>query len=148
MNIYMQYTDGLVIKTDTPEHFSGAKKLTRKAGAEALKAQAFKKLHKVLKPRDTVYCILRNVSRSGMSRQIDFYTKRMECISRDVADLLEYQTTSNHALKVGGCGMDMGFSVVYNLGAVMWPNGTKKPHGTRNGEPDSAGGYALKHKWV
>ena len=22
------------------------------------------------------------------------------------------------------------------------------PHGTRNGEPDSTGGYALKHRWL
>jgi hypothetical protein len=49
---------------------------------------------------------------------------------------------------VNGCGMDMGFSVVCNLGAMLWPMGTDTPHGTRNGAPDSAGGYALKHKWI
>lgn len=53
-----------------------------------------------------------------------------------------------YGIKVGGCGMDMGFSLVYNLGATLWPKGTKKPHGRRNGEPDSAGGYALKHEWL
>lgn len=51
-------------------------------------------------------------------------------------------------LKVGGCGMDMGFHVVYSLGQTVWPKGTKKPHSTRNGEPDRAGGYALKHQWL
>lgn len=51
-------------------------------------------------------------------------------------------------LKVSGCGMDMGFHLVYNLGATLWPKGTKKPHGTRNGEPDSCGGYALQHRWL
>lgn len=51
-------------------------------------------------------------------------------------------------IKIGGCGMDMGFALVYNLGATLWPNGTPKPHGTRNGEPDNAGGYALKHRWL
>lgn len=53
-----------------------------------------------------------------------------------------------YGIKVGGCGMDMGFHLVYNLGATLWPNGTRKPHGTRNGEPDTAGGYALKHTWL
>lgn len=28
------------------------------------------------------------------------------------------------------------------------PNGTDKPHGRRNGEPDSSGGYALKSRWM
>lgn len=51
-------------------------------------------------------------------------------------------------IKVGGCGMDMGFHVVYSLGSVLWPKGTPKPHSTRNGEPDRAGGYALKHSWL
>jgi hypothetical protein len=51
-------------------------------------------------------------------------------------------------IKIGGCGMDMGFDLVYSLGATLWPNGTRKPHGTRNGEPDSAGGYALNHRWM
>ena len=51
-------------------------------------------------------------------------------------------------LVIGGCGMDMGFHVVYNLGRAMWPDGTPDPHGTRNGEPDRDGGYALKHRWL
>lgn len=51
-------------------------------------------------------------------------------------------------IRMGGCGMDMGFAAVYNLGAAMWPKGTPNPHGRRNGEPDSAGGYALKHSWL
>ena len=51
-------------------------------------------------------------------------------------------------VKRGGCGMDMGFNLVYSLGNALWPNGTKKPHSTRNGEPDTNGGYALKHSWL
>jgi hypothetical protein len=31
---------------------------------------------------------------------------------------------------------------------ALWPNGTDTPHGTRNGEPDTNGGYALKHRWM
>lgn len=51
-------------------------------------------------------------------------------------------------ITVGGCGMDMGFSLVYDLGRTLWPKGTPKPHGRRNGEPDREGGYALKHRWI
>ena len=42
----------------------------------------------------------------------------------------------------------LGYHVVYNLGYTLWPKGTSKPHGTRNGEPDSDGGYALRQYWV
>ena len=49
---------------------------------------------------------------------------------------------------VARSGMDMGFAVVYDLGLSLWPAGTPAPHGTRNGEPDANGGYALKHSWL
>jgi hypothetical protein len=42
--------------------------------------------------------------------------------------------------------MDVCFAAVYNLGRTLWPNGTDKPHGTRNGTPDTDGGYALKNR--
>jgi len=53
-----------------------------------------------------------------------------------------------NAVKISGCGMDMGSAVVYDLGYRLWPNGTPTPHGTRNGTPDSSGGYALKYQWI
>lgn len=56
--------------------------------------------------------------------------------------------TDRQGIRMGGCGMDMGFQAVYSLGAALWPNGTKRAHGMRNGEPDHAGGYALKHRWL
>lgn len=55
---------------------------------------------------------------------------------------------NNGGIKIGGYGMDMGFSLVYDLGRTLWPKGTPKPHGKRNGEPDSDGGYALKQEWL
>lgn len=47
---------------------------------------------------------------------------------------------------MGGAGYDAGFECVYQLGRALWPNGTPEPHGVRNGEPDSEGGYALRHE--
>ena len=105
------------------------------------------RLHELLKPGDTVVCVLRSVAKSGMSRRIDFYTTNLECLSHSIA-VVSGSPEPKHGLRVYGCGTDMGFAVVYNLGARLWPNGTDKPHGTRNGEPDSAGGYALKHRWL
>ncbi len=110
-------------------------------------------LKKMLKPGDSVYSIVRTVARSGMSRTIDFYiiakddyTKkpRLFYLSYHIARALGYSRSDDGALKVSGCGMDMCFHVVYSLGSKLWPKGTPKPHGTRNGEPDREGGYALK----
>ncbi len=47
------------------------------------------------------------------------------------------------AIVMGGCGYSKSFQIVYDLGRALWPNGTPEPHGMRNGEPDSDGGYAL-----
>lgn len=112
-------------------------------------------LRKRLKSGDTIYTVLRHVSASGMTRHIAFVLQRgtrKEPVELHpnyaIATILGYRQAKDGSLIVSGCGMDMGFAVVYNLGATLWPKGTKKPHGTRNGEPDSDGGYALKHRWL
>lgn len=147
MTAYVELPSGTVLATDRPDIWPEAKRLSRKAGKEKLRAEAFKRLHEILKPGDTVRGIVRHVSRSGMSRQIDFYAisgSEPLCISGYMAELMDYRQSKDGALVVGGCGMDMIFATVYNLGATLWPNGTLEPHGRRNGEPDSSGGYALK----
>lgn len=115
-------------------------------------ADALSQLRAMLIPGETVYTVLRNVSRSGMCRSIDLYNMRENApvwISRLAARACGFNwDAKREALKVGGCGMDMGFHAVYTLGACVWPQGTDAPHGVRNGEPDSDGGYALKHRWM
>lgn len=127
------------------------------------RADAIRQLKKILRPGDTVYGIVRSVSRSGMSRRIDFYAFRPRQKYRDgtykidrrdaepvylsgyMGHALGLSRGNGDGLMIGGCGMDMVFSTVYNLGRTLWPKGTRKPHGTRNGAPDTDGGYALKH---
>lgn len=141
-----------VLRTSSPDHFPNGKRISAKIGKEKLRVKAIEHLRAILVPGAKVYCILRNVSRSGMSRQISFYIvgrdREPYDISGWVADALDYPWADSGALKVSGGGMDMGFEVVSNLGAALWPNGTPKPHGTRNGRPDSDGGYALKRVWL
>lgn len=139
------------------------------------KAQALKRLRK-LKPGSTIFFVVTHVARSGMSRSIEFYVpawetsseyvhhgsatdrpmsterrtvKRMtiEKITWEMSRILGYRIDQrNGGIVVGGCGMDMGFHCVYNVGRVLWPKGTRKPHDRRNGEPDRDGGYALKSR--
>lgn len=81
-----------------------------------------------------------------------FYVKRKRLAIRSIGWLAAKAMGSTfdadlQGIKVGGCGMDMGFHIVYGLGSTLWPKGTPRPHGTRNGEPDRDGGYALNHEW-
>lgn len=116
-------------------------------------------LRMMLKPGDTVHTVLSSVSRSGMTRVIRVLILKPDKKAPNgvqileptyaVSAVLDYRMSKNcDGLVVGGCGMDMGFHVVYSLGKALWPDGTDKPHGTRNGEPDRDGGYALKQRWL
>lgn len=135
---------------------------------DADKADAIARLRRALRPGSTVYAVVTHVSRSGMSRSIEFYVpcmnrdwkldivdghtvrrdvRRMGIakITRDVAYALGYRIDRrNGGVIVGGCGMDMCWHVTYVLGCALWPDGTKKPHSIRNGQPDTDGGYALR----
>ncbi len=140
-----------------------------KSKSDADRKEAIARLLKAVEPGDTVYTIARHASRSGMQREISLVAIDRSVIvlpveSREaIAELgrnalttidywaaraLGYRIGKHGGIVVGGCGMDMGFHLVYNLGRALWPNGTGKPHGRRNGKPDSDGGYALKHGWL
>lgn len=137
------------------------------------KNEAIARLLKTVAPGDTVYSILRHTSRSGLQREISLVAvDRLAVVSfpewdesreavvaavaREALTALDYWVVHGFGYRigkhggivVGGGGMDMGFHLVYNLGRRLWPNGTDKPHGKRNGQPDSDGGYALKHRWL
>ena len=143
--------DGRVIQCggSMPEEWV---KLTQKAGEAAHSEQCADDLRKMLKPGSNVYCILRHVSSSGMSRRISLaVVENGAIVSIDwlVQHVLSgVRQSGKEGLTVSGCGMDMGFHLVYGLGKALWPTGTPEPHGMRNGEPDSDGGYALKSVWL
>jgi len=115
------------------------------------KSESRQVLLELLKPGDTVYTVLKHVSRSGMMRHIQLKIARdgdICDITYHAARVLGGSIAKDGGIRVAGCGMDMGFALIYNLGAVLWPNGTPEPHSTRNGEPDNDGGYALKQRWI
>lgn len=91
------------------------------------KQRALEMLHKFLKPGDKVYTVLRSVSSSGMSRQIDLYTfhdGEKVYLTGYASQVLEWsRNDKTGALRVSGCGMDMGFHTVYCLSRCMFPEG-------------------------
>ena len=114
--------------------------------------QAKESLLEMLKPGDTVFTRLNHCSKSGMMRVIDLFVIRDNeplRITWSACKATGRTYNDKHdGMRIDGCGMDMGFEAVYTLGYYLWPNGTPEPHGTRNGEPDKDGGYALKQRWL
>ena len=131
------------------------------------------KLRETLKPGDTLYTVLRSVSRSGMSRVIDVYKFAGNADGSTDKQWLSYwiakacdmpfqdQRGKPEGIKIGGCGSDMGFEIVYTLGRVLWPNGFEcagdkcrsndHSNGDRNREPHmhtGDGRYALGQQWL
>jgi hypothetical protein len=77
-----------------------------------------------------IYAIVRSVSASGMSRTISFYYVEedgdLSNVTWSIGQILGYKmTTINgfNAIRVNGVGMDMCFSVIYDLGRVLKDNG-------------------------
>lgn len=90
---------------------------------KAEQTEAIETLRELVKPGDRIYTNLRKVSRSGMSRTISVHIKTADGI-RDISSLVAraagYRMDGWDGLKVGGCGMDMGFHVVYSLSSVLF----------------------------
>ena len=91
--------------------------------------------------RPTAYTILKGVSASGMSRTMKVVTSH----EGQVIDLTWYvaragigtltEKNGQRVLRVGGCGMDMGFHIVYSLSLALY--------GSAND-----GGYNLRQEWL
>ena len=126
------------------------------------KESAAAQLRRLIAPGDTVYTILRHVSSSGMTRRIDVYIiedNKPFFITGLVGKAAGYRHEyKKGGLVVSGCGMDMGFEVVYNLGRVLWPGGAVSAlhpadrtwTKNRNGDtrPETDGGYMLRQEWI
>ena len=115
------------------------KKESKKAQEERESVEAVEFLRDLFKDthKPVVGTILRHCSSSGMSRDISLYFKDMN-ITYYVAKALKYGVKNSNgfnAVKVSGCGMDMGFHLVYNLSCVLY------------GYADR-GGYIVGHKWL
>jgi len=142
---------------------------------------ALAELRELLRPGEAVFTIQTSTSKSGTKRGFRLYA--MKCIDGNVgvrnitglvSDVTGFRFDQVHgSLVIWGCGMDMSFSVVYDLSYILYPDGfgingrtinghkvrpaTKETADAavkdgavffgRNGDPsgwDSAGGYALE----
>ena len=88
-----------------------------------------------IKKGDTVHTITRQVSASGMYRHISIIVKSGENLlnqSYNIAKLLGYTyKDKTNSVGISGCGMDMGFALVYSLSQELYGDG-----------------YAIKQRWL
>ncbi len=117
-----------------------------------------------LKAGDKVFTILRHCSRSGMFRVVDavVFRKGQPINIRGFMNDAQWgkltgwykYDLNREGFKMGGCGMDMGFKLVYDISTVLFPHGftvsdrTGHKNGAENGKHDLDGGYALRQAWL
>jgi hypothetical protein len=152
---YVQYDNGETYCVDDPSIFRNAKVLPRKEGERAYHEFKRKELLALINPGDTIYTVQTKDAVNGaaswhkllipaVSPEGRFYIRD---ITRDVAALQGHKLNKyEDSIVMSGTGYSRSFQLVYGLGLALWPTGTDKPHGVRNGEPDSNGGYALKQQ--
>ena len=102
--------------------------MTTRRYTEEETAEAIEHLRAELTPGRVVYTKITHVSRSGMSRSIECYLAQgrdnLTDITWQVARATNSRIDNNHGgIVIGGCGMDMGFALVYGLGRTLYPNG-------------------------
>lgn len=114
--------------------------------------EAIEQLREMLNPGDTIYTINRHVSRSGMMRRISCFIvgddKKIMDIDWLIARTGLFKRSKDGGLIANGCGMDMHYHIVYELGRILYPQGFKLAKGQygRNGDTsgyDTDGGYAF-----
>jgi len=142
--------------------------------------EAVERLRERIKAGDTLYTTVKHVSRSGMSRSIDvirIIDGEPFHISYNVALALgDSYDRDREAVKISGCGMDMGFELVYCLSHALFPDGFdctgknchSNDHSNACKAPEGActdyferctnlecvpwhhgdGGYALRQRWL
>jgi hypothetical protein len=98
---------------------------------------------------DTIYTVLRSVAPSGMSRTMSLKVATDKGVIQDLtyyaSIVLDYplvEVNGSRAIRVGGCGMDMGFHVVYSLARVLFRD-------KYEGQPEAPdAGYSLSQAWL
>ena len=98
------------------------------------KARAEELLKEWFPKGSTAHTTVVHVARSNMSRHIKVFAitgERIQNISYYVAEYLDLRYTNKEAVFVGGCGMDMGFHLIYTLSNCLYDDG-----------------YAIKQSWV
>jgi hypothetical protein len=116
-----------------------SKKAQKEQERESARAYLLSILNKQNKP--TLYTNLKSVSSSGMSRDM----KVLAAVEGEIVDVTYYvgkldigtikERNGQRVIRVGGCGMDMGFHVVYSVSSMLYGY-------------EERGAYTIRHEWI
>jgi hypothetical protein len=116
-----------------------SKKAQKEQERESARAYLLSILNKQNRP--TLYTNLKSVSSSGMSRDM----KVLAVVEGEIVDITYYvgkldigtikERNGQRVIRVGGCGMDMGFHVVYTVSAILYGY-------------EERGAYTIRHEWI
>ncbi len=114
----MQSASGEVFETRNIDYHKDCKVLSAAEGKRLQRAQYIEMIAPWIKEARKVYGIVRKVSKSGMSRNIDLYVIRgneMVYLTGYAAKILGWKLAKDQGMIVSGCGMDMVFHTVSSL---------------------------------
>lgn len=125
----------------------------KKAEKDAQAAAGLEALKECIQVGSRIYYTVTSVAASGMSRHMKFFMVRdgeIKSLTHAIAAALALKWNGDGSLTISGCGMDMGFHVVYTIGRMLWPEGDGKTVTGRNGDkgPETDGGYLLKYSYL
>lgn len=86
-------------------------------------ADTLDELRALLPPGSVAFTELHYVSRDGMTRHLSVKLDHGRDITAMVADVLGERLTARGYIRVRGCGMDMGFHLVYGLSRTLYRDG-------------------------
>jgi hypothetical protein len=121
------------------------KQLSKRALQELEQVESVERLRTLFAgdSKPVIHTITRHVSSSGMSRDISLIyatSAGLTNITYSAALALGWplsEKSGNRAVRVSGCGMDMGFHLVYTLSRVLYRDAV---------EGDA--GYHLQQQWL
>lgn len=152
--------------------------MSKKAEKEAQRLEAITALKKMVTPGMRIYTQLEHVGSSGMSRRIKVFIPVTSDYEQNKMSIRDITYWTAHAcgyrfngdkgsIVIGGCGMDMGYAIVYSLSRVLFADdfkcigehcpsndhvndrdGSFKREAANIGRKHSDGGYALTHSWL
>ena len=166
-------SQGLKTDAERAQWDAATSYLSHKDSADGTeKGEAIRRLRGWIKPGDLVYTVLRRRSSSGMTRHISVLGiwdkseegSRISDFTWNAAKALGCRMDRDTGgLVVGGCRMDMGYHLVYNLGRVLYQdigfkcigekarclsNAHSNGEGYTKGKRHSDAGYSLRHSWL
>lgn len=124
--VYLKDKNGFVFQTKFPQYHEDCERMTAKDGEAAVLEQTKAELRKVYPVGALVQTQCLHVSASGMTRRIsvlacvDGQVRRMD---EQIGLVIGSRISDSGGLIIGGCGMDMGFSIAYSLGRALYPQG-------------------------